>query len=314
MFLLADGPRFASRLAGRAVSVWPAAAGDAARLPSPVREALLPGSDPGAVAEIPVPGWPVAVAVEIAPRSQFDALAELPGGPAVLPDRFLAVAGSGRGFHGQRGRPWVALPGNLHLVAFARVELPAAAAAGPLAALPAVALVAAIDSLPGFAGRAAVKWVNDVLLEGRKVAGALARTWTRGGRVTGLLLGIGLDVEATPEVPDDPLAPGVVSLAEAAPPGAPAPVLADAFAAVAASLAAHLDLLAAGRGRELVSRYRERAGFLGREVVVEPDPLLPGEPARPVVRGRVVGLGEGLELRIEGHDAPVTAGRLRLAR
>ncbi len=312
MLFLADTPGIATRLAGRGPGLRPAGPDDLARLPGALRETLLGGKDPAIATDLPLARWSLAVAVEEAPRSQFDALSGLAEGPGVLPDRLLAVAGTGRGFHGQRGRPWVAVPGNLHLVAFARLDLPAATSVGPLAALPAVALAEALDTLPGFAGRARIKWVNDVLLDGRKVAGTLARTWTRDARVTGVLLGIGLDVEVAPEVRDDPLAPGVTSLAAAVPSGGPAPDLAEAFAAVARALASRLDDLAAGRGRDLVSRYRERAAFLGRTVEVVPDPLLPDEAAGPPLRGRVLSLGEQLELRIEGVDRPVARGRLRL--
>ncbi len=312
MLLLADSREIAARLCGAERDVRPLGPGDGARLPRFLRDALLAGRNPVAAAELPLPGWSLAIAVEDAPRSQFDALSAVPGGAEALPHRLLAVAGTGRGFHGQRGRPWVALRGNLHLVAFSRVDLPAAASVGPLAALPAVAVTEAIDALPGFAGRAAIKWVNDVLLDGRKVAGVLTRTWSRGNRVTGVLLGIGLDVETVPGLPDDPLARGATSLAAAVPPGVAAPGLAAAFSAIARTLAAGLDALAAGRGAELVARYRARASFLGRTVEIVPDPLLPGETAKPPIRGRARALGDQMELWIEGHDRPVTRGRLRV--
>ena len=311
MLLLADGAGFAARIAGTGTAPRPVRPADLAGLSPSLLPLFFPGGSPAVATDVPGIPWPVTFAVTRAPGSQFDLLAGIADAPGALPERLLAVAGEGDGFHGQRGRPWVALAGNLHLVAFARVDLPAATAVGPLAALPAVSVTEAIDSLPGLAGRAGIKWVNDVLLEGRKAAGVLARTWTRGDRVTGLLLGIGLDVEATPSVDDDPLARGVTSLADAASPGPP-PSLAAAFRAVARSLAAGLDLLASGGGPELVARYRERSVILGREVLVTPDPLLPGEAADEPIRGRVEEIGDQLELRLAGRARPVLRGRLRL--
>src|SRR3989304_4098006 len=76
------------------------------------------GDDPG-----PSGFWTRALVVAEAPSSQFDTLREwLRGGPGVprpgagpeLPGPVACLAPSGS-FHGQRGRPWLSAPGNLHL-------------------------------------------------------------------------------------------------------------------------------------------------------------------------------------------------------
>ena len=97
------------------------------------REELLPGDG----------FWSRVVRIERAAGSQFDALVRATAAGLDLPAPVASVAGSGRGFHGLRGRPWAAEPGNLHLaVAIPLADFPAARAAS-LTVLPAE------GSLPG---------------------------------------------------------------------------------------------------------------------------------------------------------------------
>ena len=60
----------------------------------------------------------------------------------------------------------------------------------------------------------------------------------------------------------------------------------------------------------LIDRYRERSIITGREVTVRSDD--PGTEPEVIASGRVSGLGDNLELLIEGIDEPVSRGRLIL--
>ena len=63
-----------------------------------------------------VPGrWLYAFFAQNAPSSHFDLLVEKSQSKSPLPDGILCIAGSGRHFHGQRGRPWAAEEGNIFL-------------------------------------------------------------------------------------------------------------------------------------------------------------------------------------------------------
>ncbi|KIL98365.1 Biotin-protein ligase [Paramagnetospirillum magnetotacticum MS-1] len=96
---------------------------------------------------------------------------------------------SGRG---RRGRVWESPEGNLHASFAIRVERPLAEAA-QIGFVAALALAEALDELvPGHDVR--VKWPNDVLVDGRKVAGMLLESVGDGW----LVLGIGVDVECRP--------------------------------------------------------------------------------------------------------------------
>ena len=80
---------------------------------------------------------------------------------------------------GRRGRNWDSPNGNLAATLFLRPEKPAA----DCAQLSFVAAIAGSDMVSRYAGDAAikVKWPNDVLADGRKIAGILLESASAGG-------------------------------------------------------------------------------------------------------------------------------------
>ncbi len=258
--------------------------------------------------------WTRAVVVADAPSSQFDALrvALVAGLELAGPTACLAL--TGRGFRGQRGRPWATAPGNLHLCAVLPDPGVAAREAGSLPMLPAVALADAIRTMSGGSVRPGIKWVNDVLVDGRKVGGVLTATQTRGDRVDAILLGIGLNVATAPPVPPTPFVPAVSCLAAAG----VAVTWADAASAVLSALARRAVELARDGPKTLLEAYRGASVVVGREVCVLPDPEPSGEtpieaPPSPARRGIVRGIAADLSLILEGVETPVASGRLAFA-
>ena len=96
------------------------------------------------------------------------------------PHGTLVTADEQRAGRGRQGRTWSAPPGQALLLSLVLRDPPGLL---PLAAALAVAEVAGSDAL--------IKWPNDVLVEGRKVAGILAEGRPHEGWV---VLGIGLNV------------------------------------------------------------------------------------------------------------------------
>ena len=262
--------------------------------------------------------WAHLFLSEFSSGSQYDKLIGLARARHTLPDRVAAVAGSGLGFHGFKGRSWAALPGNIHLSVHLAPGRPVERFEVAFTVLAALSVVDAVDTVPGLRGRAGIKWVNDILVDGAKVAGILAYTQAREATVTSVILGIGLNVETTPPVDRTPFAPAVGCLRELA--GG-----LDAYGRTARAarrgplLDALLDaldrnyrvLLSEGF-RPLLDRYRKRSVVLGREVTIcsedsEWEPTVLAE-------GRVRAMGEDLELYLEGRREPVRRGRLVLGR
>jgi len=272
-------------------AVWPALGGGA-----DTRSFGLPaGPDPGFWAR----GW----AVGRTAGSQYDALRQLAADGVLPAGHLFALAGEGEGFHGQHGRPWRALRGNLHLCAVLDADLPAAAWGPALPALPAVAALEAVAGVMGSAAELGLKWVNDVLLDGRKLGGVLTAVRVRDGRIERVFLGIGVNVATAPgDVDGLPAA----CLAERCDRG-----LAALAIAVLERIAARWTALQADGPGPLVDAYRAASAVLGRRVVVRPDG--PGGPGGPPRHGTAVAIGDDLALHLDDGGAPLHHGRLVLA-
>jgi BirA family biotin operon repressor/biotin-[acetyl-CoA-carboxylase] ligase len=104
------------------------------------------------------------------------------------PHGTLVTAAAQTAGHGRQGRAWVTPAGHALACSLVLREPPRLL---PMLAALAVADVA--DRFDRGGRRAAIKWPNDVLLEGRKVAGILAEGRPQEGWV---VLGIGLNVAA----------------------------------------------------------------------------------------------------------------------
>ncbi len=119
---------------------------------------------------------------------------------------------SGRG---RRGRAWDTPTGNLA----ATLLLCPAKRAAQAAQLSFVAALATADVIHECApaSRIAVKWPNDVLADGRKIAGILLESASSGGRLDWLAVGIGINLAHHPSGTEFP-ATSLAALEERVPP------------------------------------------------------------------------------------------------
>jgi len=119
------------------------------------------------------------------------------------PHGTVVIAKSQTAGRGRQDRNWVSPPGNLYLSAILRPDLPPARAAqaGFVAAVAVGETVRRLlpdsRSLPD-AGRVTLKWPNDVLIAGAKVAGILPESAIAGGSLAWIVLGIGLNLAHAP--------------------------------------------------------------------------------------------------------------------
>jgi len=254
--------------------------------------------------------WSTLLFVDEAPFSQYDGLiAHLRKGLR-LPDRSACIALTGRDFHGQRNRPWAARRGNLHLVVHFSPHRPAAEISHGFTLLPAVACIRAIRKLSGGAVPAGIKWVNDIVVENRKVGGFLAFTQIQNGIIRDVVLGIGINIASAPNIEPTPFVPAVGCLRKFYP--------AFNLSALLPSLLRELHdlykILLTGGFMPLMEAYREYAVVVGRRVRIWPETgessadHLRGIP--PFARGVVKGIADDLSLILEGRPEPITRGRL----
>ena len=178
---------------------------------------------------------------------------------------------------GRRGRAWESPPGkNLYLSIVLRPELPPQRAAE----ITLVASVALCEVVREAGVEAGIKWPNDLVAGGRKLAGILTEMAAEPDRVQWVVLGVGVNLNTVPEdVPDD-LREIATSVAIAR--GGPVP-RALFTAALLARLELWLDRHAAEGFEPVRERWRALSATLGRQVRV-----VTGE-------GDVVGTAEDLD-------------------
>lgn len=184
---------------------------------------------------------------------------------------------------GRRGRHWESPTGNLAATLLLVTDLPPSEAAQ----ISLVAGLAACDAAQAFApgADARVKWPNDVLLDGKKVAGVLVESGrTADGRLW-LAVGVGLNLARGPDTADRP----TTRIADYA--QAPSP--AEALRRLSGALAARVALWRQD-GFPAVSDAWSRAAF-----------GLGGPCEARLFNETVTGVAEGLD--------PDGALRLRLA-
>ncbi len=101
--------------------------------------------------------------------------------------------------HGRQGRAWQSPPGNLYCSILLRPDR----AAAEVAQLSFAAALAVCDALPaGLAPRC--KWPNDVLVDGKKIAGILLESEASGAGVAWLIVGIGINIAMHPADTETP--------------------------------------------------------------------------------------------------------------
>jgi BirA family transcriptional regulator, biotin operon repressor / biotin---[acetyl-CoA-carboxylase] ligase len=208
---------------------------------------------------------------------------ELAGAGA--PDGTLVTASEQTAGRGRQGRTWTATPGRALLCSVVVRDPPRLL---PLAA--GVAVAETVESVGG--GRALVKWPNDVLVDGRKVAGILVEGRPQEGwAVVGIGLNVALRVDDfPPELQETAATLGL-------PEEAVEPSLTEMLGRLATWIAADADaVLSAVRARDaLLDQPVRWAGGSGRGGGIDGD-------------GRLVVVTDGGRVELDAGEVHLGAG------
>lgn len=203
------------------------------------------------------------------------------------------VAGEQSAGRGRQGRSWVSAAASglyvtYHLCPLRPERAPLLGVAGALA------VTEALSATSGLSTR--LKWPNDVLHGGRKIAGLLAEA--RHGERLDVFLGIGINVRATSEMPPE-VARIATSIERV---GAPPPGLEALLSALSAALERWVEQVERDPA-EMIAEWRSRLDTLGRRVrLATPSGEVEGEAVDVNERGELL-------LRIDdGTTAAYPAG------
>ena len=112
---------------------------------------------------------------------------------AGAPEWSVVLADAQAAGRGRLARPWISPPGNLHLSVLLRPPC------GEASLLPLAAGVAVAEAVAPLGVEPELKWPNDILVRGRKLAGILAEASSGASGLEWVVVGIGVNLNA--EVP-----------------------------------------------------------------------------------------------------------------
>jgi BirA family biotin operon repressor/biotin-[acetyl-CoA-carboxylase] ligase len=182
------------------------------------------------------------------------------------PEGTLVTAEEQTRGRGRLGRTWHSPPGVgvwMSLVLRPAIDPGRAAALSLLAGL---AIVAALQ--PRSRAPLLIKWPNDVLLEGRKLAGILCESAVEGTKLRHTVVGVGINVnQGSDQMPAD-IRTSAVSLRMA---NGQFHRRVEIVAEILREFEARYDAYVGGRSGELIAEFREKSGLIGRSVRVAQD-------------------------------------------
>lgn len=199
---------------------------------------------------------------------------------------------------GRLGRSWLSPPGaNLYVSVILRPPIEASNA--PLLTLmAAVAAVKAVRRISGIQPR--IKWPNDLLVNGRKVAGLLNEMHARAGRVDFVVLGIGINVNMRSKTIPQEMRPIATSLWEEL--GHEISRV-ELLHALLGEVEGEYEVFLAGQRERILREWEEFSQMVGTTVEVR--------SFREVIRGSVKGIdshGSLILLTSDGSERNVIAG------
>ncbi|CCJ07187.1 biotin--[acetyl-CoA-carboxylase] ligase [Methylocystis sp. SC2] len=203
--------------------------------------------------------------------------------------------------HGRLGREWISPPGNLH-ASLVLGDFGAAAVAPQLGFVAGVAAMRGLRAATAGGGRFALKWPNDLLLDGAKLGGILLENVgvstgdARAPRASVAIIGVGVNcAEAPRDLPFE--ARALASI------GSNAPDAATLFTHLSDALLETLDLWRGGGFARIRDAWLADAAYLGAHIRVElPRETVEGSFATVDATGRLVLATRDGERVIEAGD------------
>lgn len=204
-------------------------------------------------------------------------------------DFSLVIANEQITGRGRNGRSWQTPPDSA--LAFSLLLIPNIRETRNISlftGLGALALVTALEE--NYALKAEIKWPNDILVNGKKLAGILVETSWLGEEIQGIVLGMGVNIHSSAIPTKANLHFPATSLEDAL--GKPVDRI-EVLHGILTALMKWRPLL--GRG-EMVAAWDKNLAFRGKQVQV-------ARGDGQVIRGKVLGINQDGSLRLDTHPS-----------
>ncbi|HET6490366.1 MAG TPA: biotin--[acetyl-CoA-carboxylase] ligase [Syntrophales bacterium] len=204
----------------------------------------------------------------------------------------IVVAESQTGGRGRKGRNWFSPPGEGIYVSLVLRPRFQPAEAPKMTLLTGVALAETLfHAVPS---RVTIKWPNDVLLEGRKVAGILVEISTDIDAIDYMIVGVGMNINTPPDRFPADLRERATSLAAHAGHTVPRAEILGAFLDC---FEHYYDLIGKEGFAPVIGRWRELSDMVGRRVRVQ--------DFNRSLQGTIAGIDDDGVLLIKTADADI---------
>ncbi|MGC9268852.1 biotin--[acetyl-CoA-carboxylase] ligase [Acidiphilium sp.] len=141
------------------------------------------------------PGWRFACHETLASTSDLCAERARNGEP----DRLFVTATRQTAGRGRAGRVWSSPSGNFYASALLRPAIPAAEG-GMFALIAGLSLLESLDPMLPHPSPLSLKWPNDLMANGAKLAGILLDATVEQGMIATLIIGFGVNLAHAPEI------------------------------------------------------------------------------------------------------------------
>ncbi len=203
------------------------------------------------------------------------------------PDWSLVLADAQTAGRGRKDRRWITEPGEA--LAMSLVLRPSRQEMAHFQCFTALAGLGLIHALAKLGVQGQIKWPNDILLRGKKVAGVLVEADWEGSFVEALVVGMGVNINSAPVLKSAQLGYPATSVAEEA------GIELDRWAILADILNAMKNMRSFMRQDAFVDEWNANLAFRGESVLFR----LPREGVIPV---KILGVTQKGALSIERSD------------
>ncbi len=244
--------------------------------------------------------------IEFAGDSQYDVIQEFTSNNNDYTFPTILIAHSGNKFHGQNNRKWEAIEGNLHLTIFFNPNIEISnTSSTSFNIISSVSVIEALDEINGLENLSKTKWINDVLIDGAKVAGCIAQSQMQANLIQNIILGMGLNIEHSPELPNSLIVRNTTNLRKYQE-NSEVCNLEIVLRLLLEKIKKNYLQILQDNISEMLDLYKKRSAVIGKKVVIYPDL---NESDR-IKAGTAIRIGDNLELYLDSESEPISTGRL----